>query len=88
MASSAVPWGVGVVKHADSHHRGFQFNSSMYHFQNGIGEEGNGKPSHEFHFPRNKLRALSLVSATLEIEYATQVSVLLILHRHLLVFKS
>ena len=39
---------------------------------NTIGKEGNGKPSHEFHFPRKKLRVLSLVSATLEIEYATQ----------------
>ena len=34
--------------------------------------EGNGKPHREtkVHFPRRKLRALSLVSATLEIEYA------------------
>ena len=41
-----------VVKQAYSQHRGCQFDSSMYHFQNAIGEEGNGKPSHEFHFPR------------------------------------
>ena len=44
-------WGV-VVKHADSQHRGCQFDSSMCHNENIIGEEGNGKPSHEFHFPR------------------------------------
>ena len=43
----------------------------MCHFYNAIGEEGNGKPPHEFHHPR-KLRALYLLSATLEIEYATQ----------------
>ena len=36
-----------------------------------IGEECNGQPSHKVHFLR-KLRALSLVSATLEFEYATQ----------------
>ena len=40
--------------------------------KNAIGEEDNGKPHHKVHFPRKKLRALSLVSATLEIEYVTQ----------------
>ena len=44
-------WGV-VVTHADSQHRGCQFDSSMCHNENIIGEEGNGKPSHEFHFTR------------------------------------
>ena len=38
---------------------------------NTIGEEGNGKPPHEFNFPR-KTQSLSLAPATLEIEYATQ----------------
>ena len=37
---------------ADSQHTGCQFDSSMCHFQNVIGEVGNGKPPHEFHFPR------------------------------------
>ena len=41
-----------MVKHADSQHRCFHFDSSMCHFQNAIGEEGNGKPPHELHFPR------------------------------------
>ena len=35
-----------------------------------MGEEGNGKPHYKIHFPRNKLRTLSLVSAKLEIKYA------------------
>ena len=66
-------WCHGVlVKHAVSQHRGNQFDSSMCHFKNSIGEEGNGKPTHKTHFPRKKLRALSLVSAMLKIEYATQ----------------
>ena len=38
------------------------------HNKNTIGEEHNEKPPHIIHFPRKKLRALSLVSATLEIE--------------------
>ena len=38
---------------------------------NTISKEGNGKPPHEFHFPRQNSEP-SLVSATLEIEYATQ----------------
>ena len=53
-----------------------EFDSSMRRYRNATGEEGNGKPPREFHFPRKKLRALSLVSATLEIEYATQLTVL------------
>ena len=61
-----------VLRHADSQHRGCQFDSPMCHFQNAISEKGNGKPPHEFHFLRTKLRALSLVSAMLDIEYATQ----------------
>ena len=61
-----------MVKHADSQHRGCQFDSSIFHFEHAIGEEGNGKPPQEFHFPREKLRALSLASATLEMEYALQ----------------
>ena len=60
-----------MVKHADSQHRGCQFNFSMCHFQNAIGEEGNRTPPHEFHFSK-KLRALLLVSAMLKIEYSTQ----------------
>ena len=60
-----------IVKHADSQHRDCQFDSSMYHCKNAIGEEGNLKLPHEIYFPRKNSRALSLVSATLEIEYAT-----------------
>ena len=63
------------VQRADSKHRSCQSDSSMCCHNNSIiGEEGNGKPPHKLHFPRKKkkkLRALSLVSATLEIEYAT-----------------
>ena len=43
-----------VVKHGHSQHRGHEFDSFMRHNKNTIGEEGNGKPSHEFHYPRNK----------------------------------
>ena len=61
-----------VVKHADLQHRGCQFDSSTCHFKkNAIGEEGNGKPPLELHFLR-KNSALTLVSATLEIEYAVE----------------
>ena len=46
-------WGCGVVvKHADSQHRDCQLDSSICHSKNTIGEEGNRKPPHEFHFPR------------------------------------
>ena len=41
-----------VVKHADSQHRGCQYDSSLCHNKNAIGEEGNGKPPHKIHFPR------------------------------------
>ena len=41
-----------VVQHADSQHRGCQFDSSLCRFKNAIGEEGNGNPPHEFNFPR------------------------------------
>ena len=43
----------------------------MEFYENKIGKEGNGKPRHKIRFPRKKPRVLSLVSATLEIEYAT-----------------
>ena len=33
-----------VVKHVDSQHRGCEFDSSMCHNKNTIGEEDNGKP--------------------------------------------
>ena len=42
-----------------------------------IDEEDNGKWPDKIHFPRKKLRALSLASATLETEYATQISICL-----------
>ena len=61
-----------MVKHADSERRDCQFEFSMCHNQNAIGKDSNGKPPHELNFPREELQALSLVSATLEIEYATQ----------------
>ena len=38
---------------------------------NTIDEEGNGKPPYDLHFPK-KLKALSLLSDRLEIEYAMQ----------------
>ena len=41
-----------VVKHVDSQHRGCQCDSSTCRLKNAIGEEGNGKPPHEFHFLR------------------------------------
>ena len=41
-----------VVKHADLQYRGFQFDSSMRYNEIAIGEEGNGRPPHQFHFPR------------------------------------
>ena len=53
-------------------HRGCKFESCTCHNKSAIGEEGSGKPPHHTHFPRRKFRALSLVSATLEIEYAMQ----------------
>ena len=45
----------------------------MFHRKDTTGEEGNWKLPHEIHFAREKLRALSLASATLEIEYANAV---------------
>ena len=44
----------------------------MCHNKNTIGEEGNEKPRHKIDFPRGELRSQSLVSVTLEMEYATQ----------------
>ena len=47
-----VKWCRGaVVKHADSQHRGCQFDPSMCHNENNIGEEGNGKSPHQNQFP-------------------------------------
>ena len=40
-----------VVKHADSQHRGRQFDSSMRHNKNAIDEKGRGKLHYEIHFP-------------------------------------
>ena len=58
-----------VVQHADSQHKGCEFESYMRHSKNAFGEEAT-----ENHLIRltsyKKLRALSLVSATLEMEYA------------------
>ena len=54
-------WCCGVVvKHADSQHKGSQFDSSTCPSKNAIGEEGNGKPPHKFHFPRKKTQSLCL----------------------------
>ena len=39
-----------MVERADSEHSGCQFDSSMYHNKNTIGEEGNGKPPAKTHF--------------------------------------
>ena len=51
---------------------GCQFESYTCRNKNVIGEEGNGKPPHKIHFPRNVLRALSPVSAKLKNEYALE----------------
>ena len=50
-AGSKVRRGV-MVKRADSQHTGFQFESCTRHNKNANGEEGNGEPPHEVHFPR------------------------------------
>ena len=50
---------------------GCEFDSSTCHNKSAIGKEGNGKPPHKVH-SQKKFRALSLVSATLKIGYATQ----------------
>ena len=42
----------------------------IFTYKNTIAEEGNGRPPDNVHFHKN-LRALSLVSAALEIEYVT-----------------
>ena len=60
-----------MVKRTDSFHRDCGFESYTCHINNAISEEDKRKPLHKVHFPTT-LRALSLVSATLEIEYATQ----------------
>ena len=49
---------------------GVGFDSSVCHTESAFGEEGNGKPPHKIKFPRKRLRALSLASAMLKIEYA------------------
>ena len=60
-----------MVKHADSQHRGFQFDSSMYHFKSLLVRKATG--NHLMNSASlEKLGVPSLVSATLEIEYATQ----------------
>ena len=46
-----------VVKHADSQHRGCHFDSSMCHFKDAIGEEGNGKPPHKNPLPKKKTQS-------------------------------
>ena len=61
-----------MVKHAESQHTSHMLNSSMCRIENATGEGGNGIPPHKIHFPWKKLKTLSLVSATLQIEYATQ----------------
>ena len=61
-----------MVKRVNSQYRGIEFDSSMCHNKYTIGEAGNGKPPHKVEFPRKNSRALSLFSATLEIEYGTQ----------------
>ena len=44
----------------------------MFHNSNVICKKSNGKPPRKVRLPRIKLRALSLVSVTLKIEYVTQ----------------
>ena len=41
-----------MVKRADSHHRGCEFESSTCHNKNAIGEEGNGELPHKIYFRR------------------------------------
>ena len=59
-------------KRADSKCRGCEFESRTCRNKNTIGEEGNGKAPHEIQFASKELRALSMASAKLEIEYAVQ----------------
>ena len=61
-----------MVKRTDSLRRDDGFEYCTFHNKSTIGEEGNEKPPHKIHFPRIDITALSLVSAKLEIEYATQ----------------
>ena len=63
-----------MVKYADLQRRGCHFDSSMCHIKNAIGEEGNGKHLINSTSLEKKIRALSLVSATLEIVYALQLN--------------
>ena len=63
-----VPVSMPVSKHVDNKHRGYEFEFHMYCNKNILGEEGNREPSH---FPSKKLRAQSLVSDKLKIEYGT-----------------
>ena len=55
-----------------AHYTGCEFESYTCPNKNTIGEEGSGKSPHKIHFCRKKLRALSLISVTLEIESAMQ----------------
>ena len=48
-----------------------EFESYTCHNKNTTGEEGKGKRFNNVYFPRKNSTALSLVPATLEIEYAT-----------------
>ena len=53
-------------------YRGCELESYTCNSKNIIGKEGNGEPPHKVHVHRKIAELLSLVSATLEIEYATQ----------------
>ena len=54
----------------DSKHRGCEFDYCTCRIKNAIGEEGSEKAPLEIQFRRKRLRALSLVSTMLKIEYA------------------
>ena len=60
-----------VVKHANSQRRGCLFDSSMYHNKTPWMRKARGNHVIKSTSLEN-LRALSLVSATLEVEYPTQ----------------
>ena len=61
-----------MVKHANSQDRVCHFDPSMCHFKTLLVRKATGEHLTNSTSLEKELRALSLVSATLEIEYATQ----------------
>ena len=53
----------------DSKHKGCELEPCTCHNENTIGEKGNWRPHRKINFSSKNVRALSLVSAMIEIEY-------------------